>query len=203
MDVSAAHPSADTLAAYSLGKLDDRTARTVAAHLETCAACRRAADAARDSFVDRLRDAHSTAGGASGSSVPSAPAGAPPQTLDHPDYEVVRELGRGGMGVVYLARNRLMGRLEVLKVVNRALLDRPGVEERFLREIQAAARLSHPNIVAAYSALRVGGSLAFAMEYVEGEDLAKAVAARGALPVPHACYCAQQAALGLQHAHEK
>jgi WD40 repeat protein len=107
------------------------------------------------------------------------------------------------MGVVYLAKNKLMDRLEVLKVVNKALLDRPGAVERFLREIRSAAKLSHVNVVTAYSALQLGDLLAFAMQYVEGEDLAALVKSRGPLPVAHACYYAQQAALGLQHAFEK
>ena len=121
---------------------------------------------------------------------------------DHPDYEILRELGRGGMGVVYLAQNRLMGRMEVLKVVGSHLINRGGVLDRFLAEIRHAARLHHPNIVTAYSALRLGESLVLAMEYVDGLDLSKLVKARGPLPVAHACNYVQQAALGLQHAHE-
>ena len=65
----------------------------------------------------------------------------PPDLADHPDYQIVRELGRGGMGVVYLAHNRLMGRDEVLKVVSKHLIERKGVLERFSREIRSAARL--------------------------------------------------------------
>ena len=107
------------------------------------------------------------------------------------------------MGVVYLAKNKLMGRLEVLKVVGRHLVERPGVLDRFLREIQSAARLQHPNIVTAYSAMRLGPSLVLAMEYVEGFDLAKVVKTKGPLPIAHACYFIHQAALGLQHAHER
>src|SRR4029078_1356369 len=90
----------------------------------------------------------------------------PPELLNHPQYEIVRELGRGGMGVVYLARNKLLGRLEVLKVVNRAILQKSAVAERFLREMKSAALLNHPNVVTAYSAIPLGGGLAFAMEYV-------------------------------------
>src|SRR5262249_46449217 len=129
----------------------------------------------------------------------------PPELSDNTQYEIVRELGRGGMGVVYLARNKLMDRLEVLKVVNKALLDRPGAVERFLREIRAAAKLEpHANVAMAYSAFQAGDLLVFAMQYVEGEDLAKFVQARATpLPVPFACYCIHQAALGLQHAFEK
>jgi formylglycine-generating enzyme required for sulfatase activity/tRNA A-37 threonylcarbamoyl transferase component Bud32 len=107
------------------------------------------------------------------------------------------------MGVVYLAKNRLMDRLEVLKVVNKALLGRPGLAERFLREIRSGAQLRHPNVVTAYSALQVGELLVFAMEYVEGENLSRLVKSSGPLPVGGACSYAQQAALGLQHAFER
>lgn len=82
-------------------------------------------------------------------------------------------------------------------------MGRPGVLERFLREIRAVAKLRHPNIVAAYSAVRLGESIVFAMEYVEGLDLSKMVKAKGPLPVAHACSFVHQAALGLQHAHEE
>ena len=119
-----------------------------------------------------------------------------------PGYEVLGELGRGGMGVVYLAKNVLMDRREVLKIVNKALLDRPGVMERFLREIRSAAMLNHNNVVKAYSAVQVGESIVFAMEYVDGEDLNKLVLRQGPLPIAYACHYVSQAALGLQHAHE-
>ena len=116
---------------------------------------------------------------------PSPAAG----TLQVPGYEIQGELGRGGMGVVYLAKNLLMNRLEVLKVANKALLDRqPGAAERFLREIRAAAQLGHENVVKAYSALQVGELLVFAMEYVEGEDLDRIVKRQGPLPLAHACH---------------
>jgi serine/threonine protein kinase len=126
----------------------------------------------------------------------------PPELANHSDYEIVRELGGGGMGVVYLAHNRLMARDEVLKVMGQHIVGQPGVLDRFLREIRAVAKLRHPNIVSAYSAFRCGGSLVFAMEYVEGLDLCRMVKAKGPMPIGHACYFVHQAALGLQHAHE-
>ena len=129
--------------------------------------------------------------------------GIPPELVNHPQYEVIRELGRGGMGVVYLARNKIMNRLEVLKVLSKEMLGKAGRADRFLREIQSAAKLHHPNVVAAYTAFPLGETLVFAMEYVEGDDLAKLVRARGPLPVLNACYFAYQAAQGLQHAHEQ
>jgi serine/threonine protein kinase len=208
------HPTDQTLQSYGLGKLDDSTSASVEKHLEDCAACRsRAGEISGDSFLGRVRDARfpqasPTTGWSSAADRRSDAATAPPGTLppdlaEHPDYTIGRELGRGGMGVVYLVHNQLMGRDEVLKVVSRHLLDRRGVLDRFLREIRSAARLQHPNIVTAYSAFRSGESIVFAMEYVEGLDLAKFVKAKGPLPVAHACYYVNQAALGLQHAHEQ
>jgi hypothetical protein len=96
-----------------------------------------------------------------------------------------------------------MRRFEVLKLVNRQLLGQADAAERFLREICSAARLNHPNIVTAYAALQFGDILVFAMEYVEGEDLAKLLRAGGPLPLVNACHYAQEAAMGLQHACDK
>lgn len=133
------------------------------------------------------------------------PASVPGDLAALAQYQIVREIGRGGMGVVYLARNTPLDRLEVLKVMNTAGFDRPGAVERFQREMRTAARLSHPNVVTAYAAHQVGHYLVFAMEYVDGEDLAKVVKAtkNKGLPVDAACYYAYQAARGLRHAHEK
>src|SRR5262249_26017758 len=86
---------------------------------------------------------------------------------------------------------------------SREIMERPGVLERFLREIRAVAKLRHSNIVTAYHATRLGESIVFAMEYVEGLDLTRLVKANGPIPVRHACNFVYQAALGLQHAHEE
>jgi len=207
------HPSDQTLRAYGVGKLYGNLADSVHSHLDVCGDCRqRVAELSDDTFLGRLRDAQArpqspapagfSFAGVSGAS--ADPVGSIPQDLaDHPDYEILGELGRGGMGVVYLAENKLMARKEVLKVVSRELMDRRGVLERFLREIRSAAQLHHPNIVGAYAAFRAGQSIVFAMEYVEGQDLARYVKTQGPLPVPHAAYFIAQAALGLQYAHEK
>ena len=210
---SAHHPTDDTLRAYGLGKLGDPDATAIDRHLETCPDCRqRLAGQSGDSFVGRLRGAHGRdATPDPERTLPKLPrvtdpppaAGIPPELAGLTQYADVRELGRGGMGVVYLAKNTLMDRPEVLKVVNRALLASPGAVERFLREVRSAARLQHPNVVAAYAALPAGDLLVFAMEYVPGDTLADLVKARGPFPVANACYYAAQVAQALQHAHER
>jgi formylglycine-generating enzyme required for sulfatase activity/serine/threonine protein kinase len=216
----APHPNDQVLHAYGQGKLDDpAVAAAVDSHLEGCLACQqRVSELSGGSFVGRLRHAgagpradaapSAAAPGRPRSHVPKGPdpglAGTlPPELTENPQYEILRELGRGGMGVVYLARNTLMDRLEVLKVLNKEMLERKGTYDRFLREVRAAARLSHPNVVTAYSAVQMGRLLVFAMEYIEGADLSQLVKTRGLLPVAHACSFASQAALGLQHAHER
>jgi formylglycine-generating enzyme required for sulfatase activity/serine/threonine protein kinase/FKBP-type peptidyl-prolyl cis-trans isomerase len=217
---AAVHPSDQTLEAYGLGRLDDSAAAAIISHLDTCAECQsKVEEVSSDSFLGRLRKVggapESTA--AVGSSLAGlsmmdadadqahrpATSSLPPGLVGHPDYEVLRELGQGGMGTVYLARNRLMGRLEVLKVVSGHLIRQKGVLERFAAEIKNAARLHHPNIVTAYSASRLGESIIFAMEFVDGLDLSKLVKTRGPLPVANACSYLHQACLGLQHAHER
>jgi serine/threonine protein kinase len=212
----AVHPTDETLHAHSLGQLDKTGTASVDQHLETCPACRRrVGELSADSFL--LGDSGSPVMSATarpefevsradhGPTVPPAAPASPqhPGLVDHPDYELIKELGEGGMGVVYLARNRIMDRREVLKVVSSHLMNRRGVPDRFLAEIRNAAKLHHPNIVTAYSTSRVGASIVFAMEYVDGYDLSKLVKARGPLAVAHACNFVYQAALGLQYAHER
>ena len=130
-------------------------------------------------------------------------AESPVELIDHPRYRVVGTLGRGGMGTVYKAEHRVMKRTVALKVIADHLISDPDVVERFRREVEAAARLSHPNIVTAYDAEQVGTCHFLVMEYVEGTDLANYVKKKGPLPVAHACHFIRQAALGLQHAHER
>jgi CheY-like chemotaxis protein len=120
-----------------------------------------------------------------------------------PGYEVLGELGRGGMGVVFKARHVCMNRLVALKVINPDSLAQPDAVRRFYQEVQAAAQLHHPNIVMAHDAGQVGNTHFLSMEFVDGMSLAKMVKQNGPLPIPLACECMRQTALGLQHAHER
>jgi tRNA A-37 threonylcarbamoyl transferase component Bud32 len=127
----------------------------------------------------------------------------PPELTGHPRYRVLALLGQGGMGAVYKARHLHMDRLVALKVIRPALVTHPASLQRFRQEVRAAARLVHPNIVTAYDADQAGSLHFLVMEFVEGRSLDEYLRRRGPLPPAEACSCARQAALGLQHAHEK
>ncbi len=159
----------------------------------------RLSDANKRATIDRMQAVQQR----SGQAVKDFRASLPPGLASYAGYEVTRELGRGGMGVVYLAKNVQMDRLEVLKVLNERLLDHPGAKERFLREVRAVSKLNHPNIVTSYSILQLEKLLVFVMEYVPGVDLLQTIRTRHPLPVDQCCSFARQLAAGLQHAHSK
>ena len=128
----------------------------------------------------------------------------PPELANHPRYRIVKRLGIGGMGSVYLAEHRLMDRPVALKVIRRDLLGNEALVERFRREVKAAARLAlHPNIVAAYDAEQAGDSHFLVMEFIDGVNLAHLVKSQGPLPCELACEAVKQAAEGLEHADQR
>jgi serine/threonine-protein kinase len=107
------------------------------------------------------------------------------------------------MGTVYKAEDQWMGRVVAIKVVAAHLTTKDRAVARFRREVQAAARLTHQNIIRAYDTGEAGGCQFLVMEFVEGVSLDKLVAKKGPLPVALACVLIRQAALGLQHAAEQ
>jgi serine/threonine protein kinase len=119
------------------------------------------------------------------------------------EYRVLDTLGQGGMGVVLKAEHQRMKRLVAVKMIAAWALQSPDAVGRFYREVEAAARLNHPNIVHAYDAGQYEGTHYLVMEYVEGWDLATIVREQGALPIAAAVDCMVQAARGLAYAHEE
>ena len=115
-------------------------------------------------------------------------------------YEIERELGAGGMAIVYLARDIKHDRRVALKVFRPELASGLGAE-RFLREIQVTAKLSHPNILPLYDSGEAGGLLFYVMPYVEGETLAALVAREQELPLEQAVQIAREVAEALSVAH--
>jgi serine/threonine protein kinase len=184
------HPNTESLAAFSLGKLDDNESVALVEHLETCAVCQQTVEETPpDTFLEALHAAG-----------PVSEGTLPRELANHPCFRIVRELGRGGMGIVYLAEHRLMERKVAIKVINKALVENPQAVERFHREIRTAAQLDHPNIVRAYDAEEADDLHMLVMEYVEGLSLADVLQRTGPLPVADACSYVCQAALALQHA---
>ena len=118
-------------------------------------------------------------------------------------YALERELGRGGMGVVYLARDVMLDRPVAIKVLPRHLAEQTELRERFLREARTAAQLSHPHIVAVYRADEVEGHAFFVMAYVDGESLADRVRDRGPLPAAEAVRWLREVAWALAYAHAR
>ena len=118
------------------------------------------------------------------------------------EYRLLEKLGEGGMGVVYRALHVELERVVALKVVRSDRVGDTLAIERFRREIRAAGKLEHPNIVLAHDARQIDGNHLLVMEFIEGLDLAQLLALEGPLPIADACEAIRQTALGLQHAHE-
>jgi WD40 repeat protein/serine/threonine protein kinase len=187
------HPDDQVLRALSLGQLGDAELALVSVHLRDCPDCCRRIDQLdaddrlltrlqqsaanrqeelvtpiqRRSAVRALRQSH---GGKSAAAHP------PPTTLHPPtqvgEYDILAEVGRGGMGVVYKARHRALHRLAALKMVLAGEFASPGQELRFRLEAELAARMRHPNIVQVYEIGVYEGRPFLALEWVEGGSLA-------------------------------
>ena len=118
------------------------------------------------------------------------------------DYDVDKEIGRGGMAVVYKAKERDLRRTVALKVLPPGLALGASVVERFEREAQMAAALDHPNIIPIYRVGQTASMLYLAMRYVEGRALDSVIAQQGALAVPAVIGVLRAATAALAYAHE-
>ncbi|HUE14988.1 MAG TPA: protein kinase, partial [Planctomycetaceae bacterium] len=118
-------------------------------------------------------------------------------------YEIVRELGAGGMGTVYLAVDSQLKRTVALKVLPKERTENETLVRRFEAEAQAAAQLKHENIVTIYDAGRIDGYLFIALEFVEGTDIYDLVARRGPLPLKRSINFVKQVANALEHLHKR
>jgi hypothetical protein len=115
-------------------------------------------------------------------------------------FRLERELGKGGMGEVWLATDLALERPVAIKLLSRELSADPSLRERFYREARAQARIQHPNVGHIYYIGEEDGQLFFAMEYIEGESVLERLKQRGALPPHEAIDICRQAALGLREA---
>ena len=116
-------------------------------------------------------------------------------------YSLERELGRGGMGIVYLARDVRLDRLVAIKLLPPALASQAPLRARFMREATTAARLSHPYIVPIHSVDEIGGFVFIVMAYVDGQTLAQRVTARGPLPPDDVTRILREVSWALAYAH--
>ena len=118
------------------------------------------------------------------------------------DYEILRELGRGGMAAVYLAHDIALDRKVAVKVMSPALLLMgEGMQERFKREARTAANLSHPNIIPIYAVKSSGKALYFVMKFIPGRSLESIIKELGPMPVPLVRALLQQVGSALGYAH--
>ncbi len=163
-------PSAEQLDRLIAGTLPDAEAEALAAHIDSCATCRRSVEGAPRQaawaddirWADRQRDES------------QVEVGVPLAKLNEliPDYEVLAEIGRGGMGIVYRARQKKLDRIVALKVLPALLgVVRPEASARFRREAALAARLKHTSIIAVHDFGEIDGTMFYAMELVEGRSL--------------------------------
>jgi hypothetical protein len=196
-------PSRDQLAAYLTDRLSGAEEHALAAHVQACAACqgqlerlvedgdggalaatlvRRAPPGLQPpaGFVEQLREqVLRAAGPRKRDGPPSRAAAAPPAA---PGYEILDELGRGGMAVVYRARHLKLNRLVALKMILAGEYAEAGAHARFRAEAEALARLDHPHIVQIYEVGEAGGRPYVALEYLDGGTRASTAAS----PTPRA-----------------
>ena len=118
-------------------------------------------------------------------------------------YELDQEIGRGGMGIVYRAKDRRLKRFVAIKLLPPELSFRRDVRSRFLREAETAAQLSHPNIVPIYSVDEVGNLVFFVMACIDGDNLATLVQKRGPLPVDNVRRWLLEVSDALAYAHSR
>lgn len=220
------HPTPDELSGYVHRTLPEDLADAVAEHVETCVECETAVEMLEqqgDSLLHQLqRPAPPDPDLDSPECQRAVAAAAAIGQTDHPatvslaavaeeqvpdlgqigEYKLLEKLGEGGMGAVYKALHVHLDRVVALKVLPKSRADDELAIARFYREMKAAGRLRHPNIVEAYDAREIDRAPVLVMEYVDGVDLAELVRRRGPLPMAAACELVRQTALGLQHAHE-
>jgi serine/threonine-protein kinase len=116
-------------------------------------------------------------------------------------FEVIRKVGAGGYGVVYLVRDGAVDEDVILKILNPSLVPDEKANERFVREIRLARRISHPNVIRIHDLVTLDRGLGISMEYFPSSDLAGVLEKDGRLPVPRAIGLLQQIAAGLAAAH--
>src|SRR6476659_10029035 len=158
---------------------------------------------ALSAFVDRYADTLELP--TSGTLAPVSANWEREQVVEHlgAQFQIVRELGRGGMGIVFLARDIALHRLVAIKVLREEFAASDEHRERFRREARMTARLSHANIVPVHTFGEVGHFVYIVMKYVHGESLAERLRAEKRLPTEEARRVLYDLALALDYSHRE
>ena len=215
-------PTIDELRALSLGKLSEEQSDEILGHLPDCETCQAelaTASSVEDTLAGHLCNAEPAENYRDEAECQHALAkalGALASTQSFDDleisrvlpkvlgeYEMVRPVGRGGMGTVYLARHTKLGRFVAMKVLSSHRLMQPRMRQRFETEMRAIGQLSHPNIVTAYDAREVDELTVLVTEFVDGLDVGQILKRTGRLSVSNACEIAMQTAFALQYIDEQ
>ncbi|MEZ6092468.1 MAG: protein kinase, partial [Pirellulaceae bacterium] len=209
-------PPAQRLQDYALGRLPDEDSDAVFEHLAGCEACASELDTiddGEDSLIASLRKPDELADFSHEPNCKLAVSKALDALTDADmatqlpqqigEYEIVRPLGGGGMGSVYLARHTKLGREVALKVLATHRLADPRMQSRFESEMRAVGRLSHPNIVTAHDAREIEGTAVLVTEFIDGRDLGQLVDAGGPLSTSDACEIVRLVAVAMQYTHEQ
>ncbi len=217
-------PTKNELAAFADGSLDDSGSAVVAQHIDSCANCGAALetlDVAEGTIVSLLRSPAIEDEFASEDSCRSVlkqvrqldelltldehvgleEVQRVPERLGQ--YRLVTKLGQGGMGEVYEATHTSLHRTVALKLLHSGRFKDASAVERFRREMKAIGQLDHPNIVRATDAGVIDGQHYLVMELVDGINLSQLLRKQGTLRCADACELIRQAAMGLQHAHDR
>ncbi|MCA9167006.1 MAG: serine/threonine protein kinase [Planctomycetales bacterium] len=210
-------PSNDELLDFLLGKSDAEAGETIAQHASDCAACRAVLDGLDESTDDVVTALRQPVGASASdphllrmmdrsaawiSEANESQVGPSyPQTLR--DYELLEQIGHGGMGTVYRAMHTRLKRIVAVKVIALHRLQNSAMIERFAREMETVGQLDHPNIVRAMDAGDAAGVHYLTMELLDGLDTQRLVECVGPLPIAAACELLLQAIDGLEYAHQR
>ncbi|MCS7470483.1 protein kinase [Stieleria sp. ICT_E10.1] len=214
-------PTAERLKAYSLGRLPEAENDELFEHLRSCTTCQaelETVDDADDSLIGELRATDQFASlaeepdcklamvkalGALAAADELSATGLHNVPRVIGEYEIVRLLGRGGMGKVFLARHSKLGRHVAVKLLSGHRLADQRTRDRFDSEMRAIGQLSHPNIVTAHDAREVDGTAVLVTEYIDGLDLGELVAKNGPVSTADACEIIRKVAVALQYTSDQ
>lgn len=208
-------PSLETLHNCAIGNLSEAEADDVFEHLDACTNCEEAFTTIRvpqpigqfceENDFRKERECSDLVKQLTGESLVSPDARKREELSGQHirDYQLIRQLGRGGMGTVYLARHTRLNKLVAIKLVPEHSHEDPTAVARFEREMQAVGLLDHPNVVGALDAGDAEGMYFLTMELVDGCNLSRFTRAKQLLQIADACEIVRQVADGMQYAHKQ